>query len=212
MKLQRCWSLTRFAVGGTWYRAVAAQWAGTPLAYTHTATRTGRFQNGSADRPGVEILYLTDDPRVALFEVREIVGSGLPGQPSVPNPKPQAWTIYPIAVELQSVADLTQEKQLEIIDTSVQELTGDWYGYEHRPQHQNALPPYFTHVPTQQLAITLHQTALFEGLMSYAAVDPRHRNLIVFPTTLQAGSSLSCTDAANTLHRLPPAPAKRRKR
>jgi hypothetical protein len=158
------------------------------------------------------VIYLTDDPQVALYEVRAVYGSPLPGKGHVPSPNPIAWTIFPIAVELRSVADLTRDAELEIIDTSVQELTGDWEGYAHRPQHQNAPPPYFTHVPTQQLAVAVHQTGLFEGLMSYSAVDPRHRNLIVFAAALQTGSSLACTDADGTPHRLPPATRRRRTR
>ncbi len=210
MKLQRCWTLTRFPVQGTWCRAVNARWGNAPLAYTHTATRPGRFQNGSEQRPGIEVIYLTDDPQVTLYETRAIVGSPLPGRANVPNPNPVAWTILPITVALQSIADLTRDSELQIIDTSVQELTGDWDGYDHRPQHQDAPPPYFTHVPTQQLAVTLHQTGLFDGLLSYSAVDPRHRNLIVFPTALQKGSSLTCTDAGGSPHQLPPAPKRRR--
>lgn len=212
MKLQRCWSLTRYPVRGTWYRAVQARWASTPLAHAHTATQPGRFNSGSAERPGVEAIYLTDDPRVALIEVREVIGSGLPGQPSTPNPNPRAWTVYPVSVELLSVADLTRDEQLQLVDTSVQELTGDWLGYYHRPQHRDAPPPYFTHVPTQQLAVALYQTGQFEGLVSYSAVDPRHRNLIVFPALFQSSSTLSCTDGTGVTHHLPPAPVKRRKR
>jgi hypothetical protein len=212
MKLQRCWTLTRFPVLGTWYRAVPAHHGTTPLAYTHTTTRAGRFHNGSEQRPGIPALYLTDDPQVTLYEVRLVVGSPLPGQANTPNPNPTAWTIIPITVSLQAVADLTRDSELEIIDTSIQELTGDWAGYAHRPQHQNPPPPHFTHVPTQQLAATLHQTGLFEGLMSYSAVDPRHRNLIVFPTALQNGSSIRCSDASGAPHQLPPAPRKRRTR
>jgi hypothetical protein len=212
MKLQRCWALARFPVQGTWYRAVNARWGNTPLAHAHTATRPGRFHNGSEQRPGIEVIYLTDDPQVTLYETRAVVGSPLPGKANAPNPNPVAWTILPISVTLQSVADLTRESELQIIDTSVQELTGDWEGYNYRPQHQNAPPPYFTHVPTHQLAITLHQTEMFEGLLSYSAVDPRHRNLVVFPTVLQKGSSLTCTDSDGKPHQLPPAAGKKRKR
>jgi RES domain-containing protein len=88
MKLQRCWTLTRYPVQGTWYRAVNARRASTPLAYAHTATRPGRFHNGSEQRPGIEAIYLTDDPQVALYEVRAVLGSPLPGKGNVPNPKP----------------------------------------------------------------------------------------------------------------------------
>ena len=212
MNLQRCWTLTHYSVQSLWYRAVPARHGAAPLAYAHTADLAGRFHNGSAQRPGIEVIYLTDDPQVALYEIRAVFGSRLPGRASVPNPNAGAWTIFPVTVALQSVADFTRDSELEIIDTSVQELTGDWEGYSFRPQHRDAPPPYFTHVPTQQLAAALHQTGLFEGLLSYSAVDPRHRNLVVFPTALQPGSSLAGADAAGTPHRLPPAPRARRKR
>jgi hypothetical protein len=212
MKLQRCWTLSRYSVRGIWYRAVEARHALAPLAYAHTATRPGRFHNGSEQRPGIEAIYLTDDPQVALYEVRAVLGSPFPGQSNAPNLNPRAWAIYPITIELQAVADLTLDTQIQWLDTSIQELTGDWFGYSLRPQHQNAPPPYFTHVPTQQLAIALHQTGLFEGLLSYSAVDSRHRNLIVFPSVLQNGSSITCTDGGGTPHQLPPPPRRRRSR
>jgi hypothetical protein len=212
MKLQKCWTLTRHPVQGVWYRAVPAQHGATPLAHAHTAVLSGRFHNGTAQRPGIQVIYLTDDPQVALYEVRAVLGSPLPGQANVPNPNSGVWTLFPVTVALQSVADLTRDAELQVIDTSVQELTGDWLGYNFRPQHQNAPPPYFTHVPTQQLAVTLHQTGLFEGLLSYSAVDSRHRNLIVFPTALQKRGSLACTDSSGKPHQLPPAPGKRRKK
>jgi hypothetical protein len=212
MKLQKCWALTRYPVQGIWYRAVRAQYATTPLASAHTVKHTGRFHNGSEQRPGIEVIYLTDDPQVALYEVRAVLGSPLPGKGNVPNPNPTAWTILPVTVALQSVADLTRDSELQVIDTSVQELTGDWEGYSFRPQHQNAPRPYFTHVPTQQLSVTLHQTGLFEGLMSYSAVDPRHRNLVLFPTRFAKGTSITCEDPTGKTHQLPPARRGQRRR
>jgi len=45
--------------------------------------RSGRFQNGSKQRPGIEVIYLTDDPQVTLYETRAIIGSPLPSKAHV---------------------------------------------------------------------------------------------------------------------------------
>ncbi len=100
MKLQRCWALTRYPILGTWYRAVRAHHGATPLAYHHTTTRSGRFHNGSEERPGISAIYLTDDPQVTLYEVRAMIGSLLPGLANAPSPNPVAWTLLPVSVTL----------------------------------------------------------------------------------------------------------------
>jgi hypothetical protein len=37
-----------------------------------------------------------------------------------------------VDVQLQAVADLTQESQQQLLETTAQELTGDWRGYQQR--------------------------------------------------------------------------------
>jgi hypothetical protein len=84
MRLQNCWGLTRGPLTGTWYRAVSTAHLATPLAYAQTATRSGRFHSGTVQRPGMAVLYLTEDPLTAQFEGR--YWSARPS-PEVPTPR-----------------------------------------------------------------------------------------------------------------------------
>jgi hypothetical protein len=117
-----------------------------------------------------------------------------------------------VTVSLTAVADLTDAAQLQLIDTSVQELTGDWIGYGFRNPQPNTTPPYFTAVPTQQLAHAVHGTGMVEGFLTYSARVPTRRNLVVFPANFQAGSSLRYTDSHGTTHSIPPAKPRRSRR
>lgn len=76
MKLQRCWSLTKYPIRGTWYRAILAQYATTPLAFAHTATRSGRFaapRMTGAPRDGVLIVPVGINGGVVLRYCQTIV-------------------------------------------------------------------------------------------------------------------------------------------
>lgn len=157
------------------------------LATDYTATAPSRFNPGNPGRPGFEILYFSEDHTVALFEVGAIVGSALPGGTHIPNPKSH-WIIINVQVQLGRVADFTQISQRRLIETTVQELTGDWQGYRFRETHQKLAAPYWTNVPTQRLGRALHQVRGLEGFLTYSARFPTRRNLVVFPRKLRPGS------------------------
>jgi hypothetical protein len=103
-----------------------------PLGTAHTPTHATRFNPGTSTDPAFEILYLAEDATVALFEVQALLGSAHSGATFVPNPAGGAWTLIDVEVTLQSVVDLTKLTARRCIETSVQELTGDWRGYELR--------------------------------------------------------------------------------
>jgi hypothetical protein len=146
-----------------------------------------RFNAGSPERPGFELLYLAEDHEVALFEVKALLGSPLPGETFVPNPKGH-WIIINVQVQLGRVADLAQTSQLRLLETTIQELTGDWRGYAVRPTDPKLEPPYWTNVPTQRLGRALHQVRGLEGFLTYSAPVPMRRNLVIFPRKLRRGS------------------------
>lgn len=127
MRLVRCRFLPRRPVTGSWFRAIRPQFFQTALAFAHTATIPGRFNGGTIQHPGFPVLYLAEDQIVALFEVSALLGSPLPGQAFAPNPN-QPWTVVPVNVRLSRVVDLTRVSQRRLIETTVQELTGDWRG------------------------------------------------------------------------------------
>jgi hypothetical protein len=187
VNLRACQSLATLALTGTWYRAIELQfWSGL-LATEHTASMAGRFHAGTLARPGFEVLYFAEDHQVALLEVGALLGSPFTGEKLVPNPRGH-WIIINVQVQLGRVADLTQSSQLALLETTVQELTGDWQGYWFRDPHQKLAAPYWTNVPTQRLGRALHQVRGLEGFLTYSARFSTHRNLIIFPRKLRRGS------------------------
>lgn len=195
MRLGRCRFLSRRPVTGAWFRAIRPQFFSTALAFVHTATIPGRFTGGTIQRPGFPVLYLAEDQIVALFEVSALLGSPLPGQAFAPNPN-QPWTVVPADARLSRVVDLTRVSQRRLIETTVQELTGDWRGYALRNPNAPLGPPYWTNIPTQRLGAALYAVKGLEGFLTYSAKVPTRRNLVVFPTKLRKSSFIRFTDPA----------------
>jgi hypothetical protein len=139
-------------------------------------------------------MYLAADHFVGLFEVDAVLGSPLPGGTVVPNPH-SAWTIINVEVRLSRVTDLTDPEAIELLETSYQELTGDWKGYSYRPQLPPLRAPDWTNVPTQRLGHALFRVRSLEGFLAPSARDPTKSNLMVFPTKLRRGSYLRFRDA-----------------
>jgi RES domain len=138
-------------------------------------------------------MYLAADHFVSLFEVDAVLGSPLPGRTILPNPG-TAWTIISVEVQLARVADLSNPSNVELLETSFQELTGDWRGYKYRPQIPPLRAPYWTNVPTQRLGHALFRVRGLEGFLAPSARDPTKLNLMVFPDKLRADSFLRFGD------------------
>jgi hypothetical protein len=78
---------------------------------------------------------------------------------------------------------------------SIQELTGDWRGYQVRSLLDPLrFPPNFA--PTQQLGQELYNIGTFEGFLTLSAKLSEQSNLIVFRDRLQSGSDVTFTDPA----------------
>ncbi|HZL36777.1 MAG TPA: RES family NAD+ phosphorylase [Tepidisphaeraceae bacterium] len=195
MRRARCRQLALRPLAGTWFRAIRPHFFPTALSVGHTATIPGRFNAGSVTRPGFQVLYLAEDHMVALFEVSALLGSALPGQAFLPNPA-HPWAIVNVDVQLSRVADLCGIRSRRLIETTIQELTGDWRGYSLRTPTPVRRAPYWTNVPTQKLGTALHATPNIEGFLTYSARVPSRRNLIIFPSKLRPGSSVRFTDVA----------------
>lgn len=189
MNLKACRSLAKSPLQGTWYRAIQLQFYHSLLAIAHTGTIPGRYNAGNPAHPGFQILYLAEDPLVAHFEVQALLGSIYPGSTYIPNPN-TSWAVINVQVQLARVVDLTRPSQRSLIQTSVQELTGDWRGYLLRNPQAALGPPYWSNVPTQRLGHALHAVRDLEGFVSYSARVATRRNLIVFPAKMRAGSFL----------------------
>jgi hypothetical protein len=186
VNLVACARLPTFLETRTWYRAVQPQFYQTSLDTAQTRLIPSRFSAGSASRPPFELLYLAEDPIVALFEVQALFGAAtLPGG-VVPHPR-RVYVVLNVDVRLVSVADLTDVASQAALRTTAQELTGDWRGYQQRSQTTSVKQPVGL-APTQDLGATLFRVPGLEGFRTLSARLPYNEMLVVFPTKLQANS------------------------
>ncbi|MGH7135342.1 MAG: RES family NAD+ phosphorylase [Pirellulales bacterium] len=183
MKLTNFTPLSPQRLTGTWYRAIQPKHWKASLSTAHTRTISSRFSAGTMANPSFEVLYLAEDHQVALFEVQALLGSPLPGGAYAPNPA-QTWVIVNVDVTLSNVADLCRRKERKKVQTTVQELTGDWRGYALR--NPGARPT----APTQRLGSALNGVRDLEGFLTFSAKVPTRKSLVVFPQKLQAGSRI----------------------
>ena len=164
-----------------WYRA-----APSGVANPHhlpSASAINRFNDGTS---GYRLLYFAQNPETALVEVRALLGF-VPG-PLVPAaPSPRSWTIFRYRIRLRHnhVVDFGQPENRAAIDTSVQELTGDWEGYRIRPLCVVPTHPIMDgdiHAPTQRLGAWLatHLPRGYCGILSPSARNPLIQNLVLF--------------------------------
>jgi hypothetical protein len=96
-----------------------------------------------------------------------------------PHPR-QAWITVNVTVQLQAVADLTAVATHSLLETSAQELTGDWLGYQQRGP-LTSVPQPVGLAPTQALGAALFAVPGLEGFRTFSARLPYHSTLIVFP-------------------------------
>ena len=126
------------------------------------------------------------------------------GPPSqfIAGPKLSRTAVIDVDVSLRSVVDLTDLGAHHLLDTTAQELTGDWLGYEHRGQAAPGvvLTAPTGAAPTQQLGWELFNLPDIEGVKYISALVSITCCLIVFTHKLHRPGSLSWDDP-NTGHR-----------
>jgi RES domain-containing protein len=190
MKLAACKRLGLQSINGIWYRAIAAMHWKTALRTDQTAQIPGRFNPGKAGTAPFEVLYLAENQLVALYEVQAIFG---PPHQAIANPFERKRITVDTSVRLSSVADLTAPDQQALLETSTQELTGNWDTYA--PGE----------APTQRLGSALFKTKNLEGFLANSARVPRCKTLVVFPQKLRKGSEIVFEDQiTGKVHRIVP--------
>ena len=148
------------------------------------ATTPSRYCEGKGH---FEVLYLAYDHLTALFEVQAMLGT--PYGTHAPSPH-SPWTILNTNVTLQHVADITRVSQQHVLDTTAQELTGDWRGYQLRNKGTPVRQPAGSPAPTQELGEALFVTPHLEGFRTLSARVPTKMILVVFPEKLVPGSHI----------------------
>jgi len=172
---------------GTWFRVTSTRYLPAAISMARTAVVLSRFYDPYSASPQFATLYLSDSPLVAQFEAQVLLGS--PNRPGGPVTAPRfAWTVLQVQVSLTKVVDLSDLSAHAVLDTTVQELTGDWWGYRQRSRMTNVRAPIGT-APTQTLGEEIHRDPRdLEGFLAVSARVPTNRNLIVFPDHLGANS------------------------
>jgi hypothetical protein len=187
MNLKACAILPTLPEVGTWYRVVDPQYLTLALQTSHTISYPSRFSEGQLGKPPFEILYLAENHMVALFEVEALFGSSLNPGRTVANPA-RPWVILNVQVSLKSVVNLTDVAAAHVpLQTTAQELTGDWRGYISRNPGTKVQQPTGA-APTQDLGAALYGAGKYEGFRTLSAKLPYNEILAVFPKRLQGGS------------------------
>ena len=101
---------------------------------------------------------------------------------SVPNPFRGA-VVVSHTVPALNIVDFADPANRSIVETTRQELTGDWRVYR---------PPHNAPAPTQALALVVHRIhASVQGILAPSARNPSVNNLIVFYHRVLTGSVAS---------------------
>lgn len=161
----------------TWFRAVEPQFWQTALGTTQTKFFSTRYNPAQAAPMPFEVLYLAENPMVALFEVQAIFGDPtVPG--SVISHPQKAYVVINVEVTLHQVVDLTAATAQTVLRTTAQELTGDWRGYQQRSQTTTIKQPVGM-APTQQLGACLFAVPDLEGFLTFSSRMPYHQTLTI---------------------------------
>lgn len=183
-----------------WYRAIQTRYLPTPLKTGHTRLIPSRFNAANQAPPQqFRLLYLAETSQVALFEVRALLGSlfGYPGIMPVPT---RSWANLDVSVSLQRIADMTSAGETDKLQTTLQELTGDWRSYQQRGVLGTMPAAPGGVAPTQELGARPQSASLpdgtprFEGFITASSVLPVYRILVIFPDNLAASSSVKWQD------------------
>lgn len=198
MKLGAVASLPTISESRTWYRVVPPSYWRHVLSATHTLPTVSRFK---AKSDPFQILYLAQDSIVAQFEARALLGSI-----SVPIAAPGSFAVMSVHVKLSAVIDLSDVPNQVSLDTTAQELTGDWSGYHLRGSATRVRSP-VGKAPTQDLGLALFNKPKLAGFLSVSAQIPTRQTLMVFPTKLGPGDYIELEDpSSGTKVRVPAGP------
>lgn len=168
----------------TWYRIGDLSYlldGDDPLSGAGSKYASGRFHR----KGDVLCVYLAGDPVTAVIE-----GCS---DPKIVAPR----LLIAVEVQLSNVLDLCDERNHDMLGTTLQELTGSWKRYENKI------------APTQRLGYLAAEGKRFEGIRYQSAKETGYDsslNLVVFLDNI-AENSLTIWDPDNLLPRAKAAPA-----
>jgi hypothetical protein len=207
VKVAACVGLPSKSEARTWHRVLDSKFLSTALSSTHTRTTPSRFNAGrhlSSVSDQYPILYFADTTFAAELEIGALLGSPYDPTQIINHPR-KHFVALNIEVYLQDIIDLTDAHVLATLDTTPQEMTGDWVAYNLRLQIPYvAIPSPQGLSPTQELGVALNKTGI-EGFLTASAKISTNPNLVVFPENMKHGSYLRFYDTSHTLiHEIAP--------
>ena len=190
MRLSPLPTLSTVPRTGVWYRALSpVYYPDSVLQLDYTIHHASRFYAGPNTPPTYQTLYLAQSPEIALREIEALYG---PTSATVANLR--AVTLFALEVRVQRLIDLTDPNVQMLLQTTVQELTGDWRIYA--VLAALATPPAPAPIaPTQQLGVALFTLGV-EGFLAPSAKAPALTSLVLFPQNLQSSSFVRHTHPA----------------
>lgn len=149
-----------------WYRSVEERYQFEP---PPARERPTRFNPGN-----LQVMYFAPDQVLARFEARDVLGHWFGD--AVPAPRDR-HVVVEYSIDLgpkRAIVDV-RPPQLTTVETTVQEMTGDWHSY----------PWGDADAPTQALARAIHgRSDAPLGLTAPSARNPQLDNLILFADRL----------------------------
>ncbi|MGK7880151.1 MAG: RES domain-containing protein [Crocosphaera sp.] len=169
---------------GCVFRFVALRFQKSLLSAVGSLKNGGRYNISEQ----FEALYTSGNPITALKELKFLVNtpSGIVAYPSEPV------ILLSLKYRLQSIIDLTNINNQNLLNTNLQELTGDWL----RINLQNQI------APTQELAQAAYNSNTIEALKVPSAADSEVNtyNLVIFLDRLDNNSYIEVYDPTNTIN------------
>jgi len=145
------------------------------LQYLQTLTSTEGAWRADNRYTAVEVsqaMYLAQAPDLAMLEATRQF------QRAFDTPTFPAYSILPVDVDLRRILDVTRDDHQDTLETSIEELSGDW-----RAARARQLKDPTRHVVTHDLGKAA-KDAGFEGIKYSSAYDPARWNIVLFTENL----------------------------
>lgn len=180
-------TLPRVTVHGLWTRVVALQHIAIPPGTPSGALRDPLWPGGApiggarfTPKGTFGSIYLASDPVTALMEVTSVFQHRYAPAFTIATPP---WVLFGVDGVVTEILDLCDSRVWPLLDTSFQELTGDWaYSQAEYQKGRGQLPP------TQVLGQAAYDSVVITGLKYPSAKHPTFGScLVVFADRLVRG-------------------------
>jgi len=177
-------TIPRISVSGPWTRALAHKYTVLPPPDSAPGTLPDPLWSGGASKrgsrftpkEGFESIYLAADPITALMEVSFVFQNPNAAPFTMATPP---WVIFAVDGVVTETLDLCDASIQSTLNTSMQELTGDWSYSQALFLNNQGAPP-----PTQVLGQVAYDSSIVAGIRYPSAKQPQSTCLVVFPDRL----------------------------